>query len=205
MTLQLGWRKALLCAFAFSSLAIAFTHPDSHFKNSHFKQDRAWKVYRHPALGYCVSYPSRWQTSDAFDGAGLLVSTGATKFSRPSGAIDFAVLSEPPSPDARSRPVSLVEDLQDHLDVLARFERAERMEFLEKRELSFLGSAALFTKNRYYDPQDRKTWVEEILFINHEETLYRLELQCRADELARFEPVFSYLISTFRFDCDAAH
>lgn len=199
MTLRLGWRKALLCAFAFSSLTMAFSGPESHFK-----QDRAWKVYRHPSLGYCVSYPSRWHKSDAFDGAGLLVSTGATKFSRPSGAIDFAVLSDPPSADARSRRVSLREDLQDHLDVLVRFERAERMEFLEKRELSFLGSAALFTKNRYYDPQDRKSWVEEILFINREETLYRIEMQCRADQLTRFEPIFSYLLTTFRFDCGSA-
>lgn len=103
------------------------------------------------------------------------------------------------------RPVSLGEDLEDHLNGLRKFERAERLEVLSKREISFLGNPALFTKSRYYDPLDRATWMEEVLFVNRAQTLYRLELECRADQLERFEPVFQYLISTFRFDCVGGH
>ena len=99
------------------------------------------------------------------------------------------------------QPVDLSENLEAHLEGLRRFERAERMEILEKRELKFAGNAALFTKNRYYDPQDRATWVEEVLFVNRAQTLYRLELACQKDQLARFEPVFSYLLNSFQFDC----
>jgi hypothetical protein len=166
------------------------------------KQDRSWKRYYNPSFGYCVSYPSRWIRGEAFDGAGLFVKTGASRFSRPMGAMDFAVLDAPPA-DARLAPISLVEDWRIHLAGLKKFERAERMEILEQRELKFLGHSALFTKNRYYDPQERANWAEEILFINRNGTLYRLELECRLDQLGRFEPVFSQLMNTFQFDCAA--
>ena len=165
------------------------------------KQDRSWKRYYNPSFGYCVSYPSRWLRGEAFDGAGLFVKTGVSRFSRPLGAIDFGVLDSPPPTGARLAPINLVEDLRVHLAGLKKFERAERMEILEQRELKFLGHAALFTRNRYYDPQDRATWAEEILFINRNGTLYRLELACRLDQLARFEPVFLQLMNTFQFDC----
>ena len=191
MTPRGGWRKALVYCFAFSSLVPGAGIP---------KQDRAWKRYYNPGFGYCVSYPSRWVRGEAFDGAGLYVKAGATRFSRPLGAIDFGVLDSPPA-DARLAQISLVDDLRVHLAGLRKFERAERMEILEQRELKFLGHSALFTKNRYYDPQERSNWAEEILFINRNGTLYRLELQCRLDQLDRFEPVFSQLMKTFEFDC----
>jgi hypothetical protein len=195
---KIGWRRALLCCFAFSSLLDAFVTVGVNAK-----QDRAWKHYRNPNLGYCVSYPGRWSRGDAFEGDGLFVETGAEKSSRPIGEIDIGPLFVPPE-DARIRPVNLSEDLKDHLEGLQKFERAERMDVFEKREIQFLGSSALFTKCRYYDPQERANWVEELLFVNHAQTLYRLELECRADQLARFEPVFSYLLTTFQFDCDPA-
>ncbi len=192
---MLGWRTALFCGLAFSSLLNAFLNVGTNEK-----QDRSWKRYRNSSLGYCVSYPARWAKGDAFDGAGLFVKTGESKFSRPSGSIDFGVLSTPLK-DARAVPVSLVQDLEDHLAGLQKFERAERMEFLEKREMNFQGHAALYTKNRYYDPQERASWVEEVVFVNRDGSLYRLELQCRAGEIKRFEPVFSHLLSTFQFGC----
>jgi len=192
-----GWRKALACCFAFASLLPAVVNAGGIPK-----QDRSWKRYYNPSFGYCVSYPSRWLRGEAFDGAGLFVKTGASRFSRPMGAMDFAVLDSPPV-GARLAPISLVEDLRIHLAGLKKFERAERMEILEQRELKFLGHSALFTKNRYYDPQERANWAEEILFINRNGTLYRLELECRLDQLGRFEPVFSQLMNTFRFDCAA--
>jgi hypothetical protein len=197
MKWRTGRRKALWCCFAFSSLLPAVVNAGGIPK-----QDRAWKRYYNPSFGYCVSYPSRWFRGEAFDGAGLFVKTGASRFSRPLGAIDFAVLDSPPA-DARLAPISLVEDLRVHLAGLKKFERAERMEILEQRELKFLGHSALFTKNRYYDPQERANWAEEILFINRNGTLYRLELECRLDQLGRFEPVFSQLMNTFQFDCAA--
>ena len=195
MKLGTGWRWTLVCCFAFSSLLPASGVP---------KQDRAWKRYYNPSFGYCVSYPSRWLKGEAFDGAGLFVKTGQSKYSRAVGAIDFGALDSPPG-DARLAPFSLVEDLRLHLAGLRKFERAERVEILEQRELMFLGHSALFTKNRYYDPQERSHWAEEILFINRNGTLYRLELECRLDQLSRFEPVFLQLMNTFQFDCATKH
>jgi len=63
------------------------------------------------------------------------------------------------------------------------------------------GNSALFTKERYFDPQDRASWADEILLVNNAQTLYRLELECRSDQLALFEPVFTHIVSSLRFDC----
>ncbi len=190
-------RKTLLCGFAFSALLAAWGHGNNSFDA---KLDRSWKHYRNSEYGYCVSIPSRWVKGEAFEGAGLYVESGVKRYSRPMGAIDFEAIARAPE-DARMLPVNLAESLQDHLDVLQKFERAERMEILEKRKLSMQGSDALFTKHRYYDPQERATWMEEVLFVNRNDTVYRFELDCRADQIERFAAVFEHLVGSVQFDC----
>lgn len=165
--------------------------------------DHAWKQYRNVQRGYCVSYPSRWGRGDAFEGAGLFVETGEKKFSKPMGEIDVAAVPTPSDAKARTASLTLVEDLKLHLAGLAKFERAERVEVLEQRPLQLGGRPALFTKDRYYDPLERATWIEETVFSHRDDVVYRLELECRADQTGRFEPVFSRLINTFQFDCAA--
>ena len=167
--------------------------------------DRAWRQYKNAQQGYCVSYPAHWSKGDAFEGAGLFVETGLKKFSKPSGEIDVAAVAPQPQADTQTAPVSLVDDLKLHLAGLAKFERAERLQVLEQRPLTLAGKPALFTKDQYYDPLERTTWIEELVFAQRGEVIYRLELECRADELDRFEPVFTRFISSFEFDCSTAH
>jgi len=167
------------------------------------KQDRTWKPYTNSQWDYCVSYPSHWLKGDAFDGAGIYVETGLKRYSKPLGEIDVGVMPTEVE-SAVATPVSLVENLQVHFEGLKKFERAEAIEVLEKRDMKLAGSSALFTKDRYYDPQERATWIEEIIFTHYKGALYRLELECRDDQLERFEPVFRTFVSTFRFDCSVA-
>jgi hypothetical protein len=167
--------------------------------------DHAWKQYRNTQWGYCVSYPSRWYKGDAFEGSGLLVETGSKKFSKPVGEIDVEALAAHPADTAPTASLTLVDDFKVHLEGLAKFERAERMEVLDQRPLVLGGKPALFTKDRYYDPLERATWIEELVFAHRGDVLYRLEMECRADEAARFEPVFTRFIDTFQFDCAASH
>ncbi len=189
-----GWSAMLLCvAMAIPAVSAPATPP---------KQDRGWKPYRNQQFGYCLSYPRRWVRGEAFDGAGFYVETGVKKYSRPLGEIDVGIVSSNDAPHAAS--FSLVENLQVHLDGLKTFERAERMEVLEKRSMEFLGNPALFTRDRYYDPQDGGTWMDEVIFVQRKGDLYRFELECRADQLARFESVFNRLLSSFQFECGAA-
>lgn len=165
--------------------------------------DHAWKQYHNVERSYCVSYPSRWHKGDAFEGAGLFVETGEKKFSKPIGEIDVAAV--PASTDAGDHAfLTLVDDLKVHLAGLAKFERAERMQVLEQRPLQLAGRAALFTKDRYYDPLERSTWMEELVLSRRDDVVYRLELECRADQTQRFEPVFTRFIDTFQFDCGVA-
>lgn len=162
------------------------------------KQDRSWKAYENAQWGYCVSYPSHWLKGDAFEGAGIFVASGAKRFSKPLGEMDIGAV---PASAASAASLTLVDDLETHLDGLKKFERAENLEILEQREMQILGNSALFTKDRYYDPQERAAWVDEIVFTEHKGALYRLELECRADQVERFEPVFQMFVSTFRFEC----
>jgi hypothetical protein len=183
---------SLTCYLLFLAQLVAFSGQAP-------KQDRSWKAYANTQWGYCVSYPSRWLKGDAFDGAGIFVATGEKRFSRPLGEIDVGAL---PASRPQDSSLTLIEDRDAHLEVLKKFERAESLEILEQREMQVAGAAALFIKDRYYDPQERAAWIDEIIFTERKGTLYRLELECRADQVDRFEPVFQMFVGTFRFDCE---
>jgi hypothetical protein len=159
------------------------------------KQDSAWKHYYNAEYGYCLKYPSRWFKGDAFEGAGVYFSSGERKHSRPVGEIDIEVLRAPtPS-------LNLTDDFESHLAGVKRFQRAQQVEVLEKRPVFLLGANALLAKDRYYDPQDRTDWIDEILFVRREGVLYRLALECRPDQAERFESVFTHLVESFQFKC----
>lgn len=155
--------------------------------------DSAWKKYSNENLGYCVDYPSRWRRGEAFDGAGMYFETGIKKLARPSGEMDIGGFSD----------LKPVEYLETHLEGLKKFERAEKLKVLEQREMPLLGSVALFTKDTYFDPQDHTNWVDELVLVRYSGTLYRLELECIADQVGRFEPLFAHFVQTFRVDCDS--
>jgi hypothetical protein len=171
------------------------------------RMDRSWKRYRNPNLGYCVSYPSRWSMGSAFEGSGLFVEAGSRRSSKPGGEIDIGPVGGGDAPaDARVQPASLLEDnlqleLKEHLDGLQKFARAERLEVIDQHSLVFQGAKALYAKNRYYDPLERTSWMEEVIFVRHKGELYRMELQCPPDQIKRFEAVFTYLVNSFEFDC----
>lgn len=155
--------------------------------------DSAWKKYANEDIGYCVRYPSRWARGEAFDGAGMYFEAGVKKYSRASGEIDISAFSD----------LKPVEYLQTHLDGLKRFERAENLKVLDQHEMPLLGEVALFTKDSYNDPLDHSSWIDEIILLRYQSTLYRMELECRSDQVDRFEPVFEQFVSSFRFDCNS--
>ena len=189
--------NCLLAGFAISSLLAGFASGGSAAK-----QDAVWKRYYNAEAKYCVSYPARWYKADAFDGSGLYVMAGAKKHSRATGEIDLGIIDSPAiTSQAHTTSIQLTDDFESHLAVLKKFERADRVEVLDQHATQVAGSPALFTKDRYYDPQDRSTWLEEVLFFQRDRELYRLELECKADQIARFEPVFSQFVSSLEFDC----
>lgn len=119
--------------------------------------------------------------------------TGTKKYGRPSGEMDISAFSD----------LKPVEYLETHLEGLKKFERAENLQVLEQREMPLQGTVASFTKDTYFDPQDRTNWVEELVLAKHRGILYRLELECRADEVSRFEPLFEQFVQSFRVDCSS--
>ena len=127
----------------------------------------------------------------------MFVAIGMQKHSNPLGEIDITALPDGPT-DAR---LSFADTIKVHLEGLKKFERAEHVQLLEQRSIYLLGSSALFAKEQYYDALEHSKWVGEIVLAERQNALYRLELECRADQLTRFEPVFAHFVSTFQFDC----
>jgi hypothetical protein len=132
-----------------------------------------------------------------FDGGGMYFETGEKKFSLPTGEIDVSVL--------RDMVLQTQDYIQMHLEGLVKFERAQRVEILESRSITLPDAAGMLTKNRYFDPQDGRPWIDELVVVARGDKLYRLELECRADKVGRFEPVFSRVVNSFHLDCNARH
>ena len=195
-----NWRglcKAVLCVGVLTSWALPWSGGAAKVP----KQDRAWKRYRNSHWGYCVSYPARWMKGDAYEGAGLFVRTGIKKLSAsPLGEIDVSVQERPVSAK-RAALLDLNDSLQFHLDGIVKFQRAQQMQVVERRQMTIADSPALFMKDRYFDPLERASWIEEVIFASRDDQLYRLELVCRASEAERFERVFQQVVNSFSFHC----
>jgi hypothetical protein len=157
------------------------------------RMDRAWKGYRNTRFGYCIAYPSRWVREDAFDGAGFWVEAGEKSGWPPLGEMDVRVLGRSGDP---------VQFLTLHLENLKRFERAQQLEVIRRGRGSVRGAPALFAAERYRDQLDGSEWVDELVLTSLGATLYLLELECRADQLSRFEPIFERFSDSFRFECE---
>lgn len=161
----------------------------------------SWKHYRNKQWGYCINYPSNWFKGDAFDGSGIFIKARVKKHARFLGEIDVSAILASPDNLNHSVPIKLTESLQTHLDGLRKFERAQELEILEQRPIELHDTAALFTKDRYFDPQDGKRWIDETVLVNRGQILYTLELVCRSEQVAHFEPVFTHFVGTFQPDC----
>ncbi len=138
----------------------------------------------------------------AYDGAGLFVRTGVTKFSAsPSGGIDVSVQERRTSPIGRGASLDLADSLQFHLESMVKFQRAQEMQVMERRPMTIADSQALFIKDQYFDPLERDSWMEEVIFASRGDQLYRLELVCRTKEAERFQRVFQRVVDSFSFHC----
>ncbi|MBV8707570.1 MAG: hypothetical protein JO028_10305 [Acidobacteriaceae bacterium] len=91
--------------------------------------------------------------------------------------------------------------MQIHQEGVVKFQRAQQMQVMETRPMTLADNPALFTKDRYFDPLERTSWMEEVIFASRGDELYRLELVCRADEVERFERVFQRVVDSFSFGC----
>jgi hypothetical protein len=146
-----------------------------------------------------VEYPAHWVRAAAFDGDGMYFETGVKKFSLPIGEIDVSIL--------RDGIVPLQDYIKLHVENLRKFERAQDVEVLETRAITLGDLSGVLTRNRYFDPQDAKPWIDELVVVTRRdnEKVYRLELECRADVVQRFEAVFTRVLNSFHVDCNDRH
>jgi hypothetical protein len=135
----------------------------------------------------------------AFEGDGMYVETGVKKFSLPIGEIDVSVV--------RDGVVPLEDYIKLHVESLRKFERAQDVEVLETRAITLRDASGVLIRNRYFDPQDAKPWIDEFAVVmqRDSERIYRLELECRADAVQRFEVVFERVLNSFHLDCNERH
>jgi hypothetical protein len=129
----------------------------------------------------------------------MYVETGVKKFSLPIGEIDVSVV--------RDGVVPLEDYLKLHIESLQKFERARDVEVLETRAITLHDVSGVLMRNRYFDPQDARPWIDEVAVVTQRdsEKIFRLELECRADSLQRFEAVFTRVLNSFHLDCNERH
>ena len=166
------------------------------------RQDRAWNHYVNKPAGYCISYPSRWIRANEPAEGGLYVTTGATRYSTPIALLDVSATADDPAENG-SVPLSLVADYQSHVAGLEKFIRVSDVQTLDQRKLTVGGQPALFTKAQYADPKEKSDWVEAVVLLHRDHTLYRMELQAQARTWSRFEPVFQRFVDSFQTECGA--
>ncbi len=190
-------RKLLIACFAFVSLAEWLFGADRTNR-----LDRVWKRYRNEQFGYCVDYPARWLKSEAFDGAGMWVGAGAKKRSLPLGEMDVRALRDGVSEHLPTATVSLTESAAIYFHDRKQFQRAQDIQVIDQHAMRLLDAPALFIKDQYRDPLDRHMWIDEVIFAARQQILYRIELECRADQIGRFEPIFQRFAASFQFQCE---
>jgi len=190
-------RKLLIPCFAFVSLAEWLFGADRTNR-----LDRVWKRYRNEQFGYCVDYPARWLKSEAFDGAGMWVGAGAKKHSLPLGEMDVRALRDGVSEHLQTASVSLTESATIYFHDRKQFQRAQDIQVIDQHAMRLLDAPALFIKDQYRDPLDRHMWIDEVIFAARQQILYRIELECRADQIGRFEPIFQRFAASFQFQCE---
>ena len=78
---------------------------------------------------------------------------------------------------------------------------------LETRAITLGDLNGVLARNRYFDPQDATPWIDELVVVaqRDNEKVYRLELECRADAVQRFEAVFTRVLNSFHVDCNDRH
>lgn len=166
------------------------------------REDKAWKTYLNKEIGYCVSYPSRWIKAVGFEGTGISVTTGKTRYGLPIASLDITNISDEVASDTvPTKTINLSDDYETHLSGLKQFVKAEQIETLEEKPLAISGLNALFTRARYYDPKEKTGWIEEVVFTRHNAMTFRLELQTKASSFARFQPVFQRFVDSFQVEC----
>lgn len=129
----------------------------------------------------------------------MYVETGVKKFSLPIGEIDVSIV--------RDGVVPPEDYIKLHVESLRKFERAQDVEVLETRPITLHDLSGVLTRNRYFDPQDAKPWIDELVVVMQRDNgkIYRLELECRADAVQRFEAVFARVLNSFQLDCNDRH
>ena len=162
--------------------------------NGLLKQDSAWKRYVAADSGYCITYPKHWMRQQVIDG--LAFSSGVRRYSMPVGEMDITATSTSDDP---------MHFLEAHLAGVKKFQRAATVEVLDRRQTTLSGEPALFTKDSYRDALEKSDWVEELVLARHKNVLYRLEMVCRANHVARFEAMFTRFVHSFQLDCNAKH
>jgi hypothetical protein len=165
-----------------------------------FAARTGWKRYRNERWGFCLAYPSNWETDEGVNKAGIGIYPPQN---RPDGLLSQLSIGALPNARSRNEAFPTLEENFNGVQDVLRSEGATEMTILEKRNADFLQKPALFTKIRYKEAVSGIIWIEErINFKTQDEILYSMELKARPEEFSELEPIFNVMVyNTFRMNC----
>jgi hypothetical protein len=187
-------RVFLVCAalFAFVPLAPAQTSAPRHFPTA--------RKYCHESLGFCFWYPTSWKLlGEVFDGNGVVIAPDQNDDRALWDVITVAMVA----PSSESGGATL-DGLIDRATSAMR-DAGQNFETLQRQERSVAGNPAQLLKARYRETKTERDWIEELVFIEGPQNeVYSVGLKCAPDHLAKLEPAFNRVLTTWKFADDAA-
>lgn len=156
---------------------------------------RNWKTYCSEEGAYCVSYPPTWDImGDVFEGRGMVVApTQNGKEKSMWNEITASVTDLPEEVAGKERP-----SFDEIISIALHDLPGEHVETLQRTEMELHQRPAELVKVKYVDPETKKPWIEEIVFIDDEEAIYSVALRAVPEDVPKLEDTFRTIVSTWR-------
>lgn len=156
---------------------------------------RDWKTYCSEEAAYCISYPPTWDVvGDVFEGKGVVIAP--PQDNKPKSEWDEITASATDLPEeepGQERP-----SFDEVITVALQDVPGKNLETLQRTELTLHKRPAQLVKVKYTDPETKKDWIEEIVFIDDEAAIYSIALRAVPNDIPELEEVFRTIISTWR-------
>jgi hypothetical protein len=156
---------------------------------------KGWKTYCSEEGAYCISYPPDWNVvGDVFEGTGVVMAPPQSPKEKSQWDQVTSSVSYIPETEGDQDAPTFDDVLSSAMKQLP----GNNVQTLQRTELVLAKRPAQLVKLQYDDPETKKTWVEEIVFIDDGDAIYSTALRAVPENLEKLEPIFRTIVATWR-------
>lgn len=156
---------------------------------------KGWKTYCSEEGAYCIGYPPDWNVlGDVFEGTGVVMAPPQEgKDKSQWDQVTSSVSYVPETEGDQDAPT-----FDDVLSAAMKQLPGKNVQTMQRTETVLVKRPAQLVKLQYDDPDTKKTWVEEIVFIDDGDAIYSTALRAVPEDLEKLEPIFKTIVATWR-------